>query len=183
MGRANDAHGDGLAHAKRIADREGIIADLHLVGIADRDGGEIPGIDLDHGNIRLVVLSDHASLELAAVGEDHFQIRGVIDYMVVGQDVAFRAHNHAGTETLGTLLIGNIELAAKLVAEELAEQRIHCPAVLFSPVVFTTLDDLMLTTVGTTTFTTGAKPVRLGPSLRSANFRVAAPLACALFWA
>ena len=85
--------------------------------------------------------------------------------MVVGQDVALRAHNHARTEALGTLLIGNIRklIAAELVAEKLAE-RIELALILSvtrSP-VFTTLDDLMLTTVGTTAFTTGAKPVRLG---------------------
>src|ERR1022692_3619812 len=42
--------------------------------------------------------------------------------------------------------------------------------------VLTTLEDEMLTTAGKTFLTTGANPVRLGPSLASASFTVAGGL-------
>jgi hypothetical protein len=49
------------------------------------------------------------------------------------------------------------------------------------------MDDLMLTTVGTTAFTTGAKPVRLGAAFPSVNLKVAGGFAVvpefAPFWA
>ena len=41
----------------------------------------------------------------------------------------------------------------------------------------------MLTTVGTTAFTTGAKPVRLGVTFGSVNLKVAGGFACEPFWA
>ncbi len=39
--RADDAHGHGLADAKRIADGEHDIADVRLVGLPESDGGQI----------------------------------------------------------------------------------------------------------------------------------------------
>ncbi len=50
---ADDAHGDGLADAEGVADGEHIVADLHLVGIADGDGVKVAGVDLHNSDIGL----------------------------------------------------------------------------------------------------------------------------------
>jgi len=91
--------------------------------------------------------------------------------MVIGQDVAIRAHYHARTETGGAfrarlLLLGYAateELAKKWIVEEALAT--------FLTLVLYNLDEEMFTTAGMARFTMGAKVV-MGPvSLREVSAR------------
>ncbi len=64
---ANDSHCDGLTDAKRITDRQGIIAHLHLGGISNGNGGESASFDFQDGNVRLRIGSHDLGLQLAFV--------------------------------------------------------------------------------------------------------------------
>ena len=67
-GGADDAHGDALADAERIADGQGVVADLDFRGVADGDGGQIAGVDLHDRKIALGVGSDDFGFVLALIG-------------------------------------------------------------------------------------------------------------------
>ena len=54
-GRADDAHGRRLAHAKRVANGKCIIADFELRRIAQGNCGETGGVDFEHGDVGLRV--------------------------------------------------------------------------------------------------------------------------------
>src|SRR5262249_33711085 len=131
--------------AEGIADGENVVADLYFGGIADGDVGEIVAVDLEHGDIGLGIGSHHAGFELALVAERDGYGAGSVHDVVIGQHVSFGADDHARAQALLALLAGLallriaesaalaslarlielIALVAELVAEELAEQRIH----------------------------------------------------------
>ena len=102
---ADDSHGDGLADAERIANRQSIVAHLHLGGITDGDGGEIAAFDLQHGDVRLGIGAHDLGLQLALVGERDADVRGAVDDVVVRQDVAVRADDDAGAEAVFALIV------------------------------------------------------------------------------
>jgi hypothetical protein len=95
----HDAARDGLAHTKGVADRQHLIAHLQLVGVAQREGGQTVQLDLEHGQIGVGVGADHLRAGAAAVIELHLDRVGALDHMVVGQDVAVGADDHAAAQT------------------------------------------------------------------------------------
>ena len=118
-GGADDAHGHGLADAERVADGQGHVADADVVGAADGDRRQVFQIDLQHREVGFRVAADHAGQGFTAVLERDHDLVGAAGHVVVGQDVAFRAHDHAGTEArLHALLLGRV------VAEKAAELRV-----------------------------------------------------------
>ena len=65
-------------------------------------------------------------LEFPFVMQRHGNLRGAIHHVIVGQDVAFGADDHARSESLLGALARHLELrpaAVALIAEELAEER------------------------------------------------------------
>ncbi|MNL01188.1 hypothetical protein D3C87_1216490 [compost metagenome] len=97
-GGADDAHGHGLANAERVADGQCNVADANVVGAADSDGRQGFQIDFQHREIGFRVAADDAGEGFAAIFQgDHNLIRAA-GHVIVGQNVAFRAHDHAGTE-------------------------------------------------------------------------------------
>src|ERR1019366_1732224 len=123
-GGADNSHGHGFADAEGIADRESVVADLDLGRVADHDGRQSGSVDLEDGDIGLGIGADDAGFELALVGEGHFDVRGFVDDMIVGEDVTLGADDHAGAEPLLTLFLRfALDAAAALgtIAEELAE--------------------------------------------------------------
>ena len=61
--------------------------------------------------------------EAPAVGGGDRDLAGVLDHVVVGDDEAVRAHDHAGAEARLALLLRHAQ-ARQVLAEELAEERI-----------------------------------------------------------
>src|ERR1039458_8845509 len=125
-GRADDTHGDGFAHAKGIADGQHVVAHLHLIGIANGDRIQGAGIYLEYGNVGLGICAHHAGFVFVLVVQDHGYGGGMIYHVVVGQDVAIRADDHARTQALFLLLprpAGLPTAVALITAKELAEHR------------------------------------------------------------
>lgn len=93
-GGADDAHGDRLADAERVADRQRNVADAYAVRMADGDGRQVRQVDLQYGEVGFRVAADYPSQRFPPILERHYDLLGVRRYMVVGQQIAFRAHDH-----------------------------------------------------------------------------------------
>ena len=118
-GGADDAHGHGLADAERVADGQRDVADADVVGTPDGDRRQVFQVDFQHREVSLRVAADHPRQGFPAVLERHHDLVGAAGHVVVGQDVAFRAHDHAGAEArFHALLLGRV------IAEEATELRI-----------------------------------------------------------
>ena len=118
--RADDPHGNGLPHAKRVADGEHHIAYLGALRMPERDSGDLAGqFDLDHGKICFRIGSNDMRLGLAAICQRDFDLVGSFHHMMVGKDVAVRADDHARAQA-GAVL----RLKIARVAEEKTETRV-----------------------------------------------------------
>ena len=110
-GGADNSHGHGFADAEGIADRQSVVADLDLGRVADHDGRQTGSVDLEDGNIRLGIATDDAGFELAFVGERDLDVRGFVDDMIVGENVALGADDHTRAQTLLALFAGHAAVA------------------------------------------------------------------------
>src|SRR4029077_2945 len=99
-GGADDAGGDRLADAERIANRQDDVAHFDLFTIRHLDGGQVLGVDLDHGDVGLGVAANDLGGELAAILEGILHFIGAIDDVVVGADIAVIGGNDAGADAL-----------------------------------------------------------------------------------
>ena len=61
---ADDAHGDRLADAKQVTHRRDNVANLHAVGVADRQRRKTVGLDLEQRQVARLVSADDAPLKL-----------------------------------------------------------------------------------------------------------------------
>ena len=118
-GGADDAHGHGLADTERVADGQRNVADTDVVRAADSDRRQVFQVDLEDGEVGFRVAADDAGEGFTTVLQRHDDLIGAAGNVVVGEDVAFRAHDHAGTEArFHTLLL------RRVITEEAAELRI-----------------------------------------------------------
>ena len=83
------------------------------------DRGQLLQLDLEHREVGLGIGADHARRHLARVGERDFDLVHRLDHVVVGEDVALLADDHARAQALAALRPG-----IDLLAEEVAEQRV-----------------------------------------------------------
>ena len=85
---ADDALGDRAAEAEGIADGEDDLADLHLVGVAKREGGEVLplAVDAQQGDVTFLIRAEHLR------GEDLVVIGGDRQLGDIGDDVVVRHH-------------------------------------------------------------------------------------------
>ena len=99
---AHDAGGDGerQAFAQRIADRQHPLADPGVVAVAERDGRQVLGVDLEHGHVGVGIGADDLRLELPPVEQAHGDLLGALDHVVVGQDVAVGRDDEPGAAAL-----------------------------------------------------------------------------------
>ena len=122
--RRHDAAGHGLPNAERIADRKHDVADFEAVGIGELDRSELDtlGLQLQHGKIGLLVLQDQLRRKLAPIRQRHSDLclAASRDHMIVGDDDALFAHQHAGAERVLHALARD----AEILAEQPAEKRI-----------------------------------------------------------
>src|ERR1051326_711777 len=100
-GRAHDSHRDRLAHAKGVANCQYDIADLRTRGIAKRQDRQILLIDLQNRHVGGLIGAHDLGGKFTLIVEGHFHLRGAFDDVVVGQNVAVRAHNYARAEAFG----------------------------------------------------------------------------------
>ena len=110
---ADDALGHGLADAEGIAHGEHHVADGDFAAVGERQRGQVIRLDLDERDIRLRVGADEFGDQVPSVGQRDADLGGVLDDVIVCEDVAFRGNDHAGAE--GLLLL--LEAAGTLLAE------------------------------------------------------------------
>ena len=98
----HDAGGDGLANAERVADGHGDIAHLHpvAVGHADHRQHRAFGFHLEQGQIEPGIGKHDLGLELAAIGQGDEDLISAFDHVIVGDDQAIGADDHARTQRL-----------------------------------------------------------------------------------
>lgn len=66
--RGDNAGGGGLPQTKRVAYRDGKVADAQFVGVGDGDLRQVAGVlDLQQRDVALVVAADQFSVKLASV--------------------------------------------------------------------------------------------------------------------
>ncbi|MNM93449.1 hypothetical protein D3C81_1058230 [compost metagenome] len=92
---------------------------MDVVGAADGDRRQVLQVDLQHRQVGFRVAADDPGQGFAAVLERHHDLVGTGGHVVVGQQVAFRAHDHRRTQArLPAPLLGQV------VTEEAAELRV-----------------------------------------------------------
>src|SRR3546814_17892812 len=79
-------------------------------------------LDLEDRKIGLRIRADQRRLQLVAVREDHLDIVGALDHVVVGHDEAGRIDHEAGAERID-LLIAAAAVTLEEVVEEFLEGR------------------------------------------------------------
>ncbi len=130
----DDAGGDGLGEREGAADGEHPVADLGAVGVAELDRGQrLRRVDLDDGDVGLGVDADDVGgtavlgVAVGIGGELDVDLVGLVDDVVVGDDVAARIDDEAGAEglALAAALVAVIAALAALAAEEAVEEVLH----------------------------------------------------------
>ncbi len=123
--RRDDAGGGGAAEAEGIADRDDPVADAGAVGVAERDRRQrLLRLDLEQGEVGLGVATGELGLEAGAVMERDHDLVGLVDHVVVGDDVTLRVDHEART---GRVHLARRAFAAAghLPAEEALEELAH----------------------------------------------------------
>jgi hypothetical protein len=112
--RRDDAAGDRLADAERVADSEHQIAHLQpaRVGELQRRQALALGVDAQHGKVRLRILHHQLRREFAAVVQRHAEFLTLLDDVEIGDDHAIRAHDHARAERVVDLLAARLGVVA-----------------------------------------------------------------------
>src|SRR5690606_871717 len=101
--RADDAVSDGVIHAERRTDGDHPLAGLEPGRVADLDYGEVAGLDLEQGDVGLLVRADDPGVELASIRKPHRYLVGVTHHMVVGEHITIRGNDEtrSGRATFG----------------------------------------------------------------------------------
>ena len=91
----DDTDGQRFGQAEGVADGDDPFADLQFVRVAQIHGGQaLCIVDLQYGHIGLAVGADQFdTLKLTAVAQDDMNFIGIVDNVVVGQDVTVLADN------------------------------------------------------------------------------------------
>ena len=90
--------GHGLFQSERAADGHNPVADLQIFRIAKVQGVEIRGLfDLEQGQIGLGVPSDNLTFILIAVTEFDFNLVGLFNHVIIGQDISVTADDKPRT--------------------------------------------------------------------------------------
>src|SRR5215472_13816317 len=124
----DDSGGDGLREGEGAADGFDVVAHLRHVAVAQLDGGQGGiGVDLDDGEVGGLVDADDARraaevLGVGVGGELDVDLVGLVDDVVVGDDVALGVDDETGAEGLADLVIAVIALVGDLAAEEAVEE-------------------------------------------------------------
>src|SRR5262249_38263010 len=96
---ADDTRGDRMLEAEWVADGHHPFADAQLIGVAEGYSAEIGDVvDLDDGDIRLRVTAHDLRLVLLFILELDDDFVGVLDDVVVGEDVAVAIDDEAGAQ-------------------------------------------------------------------------------------
>jgi len=95
--------GRGLTHAERVADRQHHIAHAHRRFGIEGDRRQVPQADLQHRQVAFGVRADQFRGGPAPVAQAYLDRVGGLDHVVVGEDRAVGAHDHARAQAGGGL--------------------------------------------------------------------------------
>ena len=114
---ADDAGGDGAAElgAQRGTDGEDPLTEAELVAVAERDGRQVLRVNLDDGDVRSRVGAHDGGLILGIVVQGDVDRGSAGDDVVVRDDVAVRADDHAGA---AAFLLPGLGLAVAIAEAE-----------------------------------------------------------------
>ena len=102
--RRHDAGRHGAAQAERVADRHHRLADAHLAGVSEGDERQrLVALDLDQGEVGLLVAAHHLGRQLAAVRQGDGDRVGFAGDVEVGDDPAVGVDDEARADGLGLL--------------------------------------------------------------------------------
>jgi len=94
----DNAAGHGPAEAEGVADGIDALADDEVGGVGEDGGLEVGNIvDLEEGEVVVAVDVDDGGFVLAAVGEGDLDGLGVVDDVIVGEDVALLVEDEAAS--------------------------------------------------------------------------------------
>ena len=96
---ADNAAGNGLPHAKRVANGQNLITHLHGIGVAQHNDGQPVEPDFQHRQIGVGIGANHLGDGLAAIIQHHFDFVRTFNNVVIGQDVTTAADDHATSQT------------------------------------------------------------------------------------
>ena len=123
---ADHAHGGGFADAEGVADGQHDVADFDALAVGKGDGRQAAGIHLEHGEVGLWVIAQHLGSEGASVVKCHLHLVGVLDHVMIGEDVAVRGDDHAAGGAvfagLGQLAVAAVALIKQASGVETAER-------------------------------------------------------------
>ena len=106
---ADDAAGDReLEVAEGAAKGKHGLAGFQLGRVSPDDGGKVGCVHLEHGKIGELVDADDLRVQDAAIIQRHLDLRGAIDHMVVGDDVAVRRDDDAASHAMLDLRLGGL---------------------------------------------------------------------------
>jgi hypothetical protein len=95
--RGNDPRGRRLSKTEGIADGDDEVADLQRIGIAEAHIGEIPGIDLEHGDIGARIRADQLRGKPPVVLQRYQHLARILHDVCVGHHVpVLRVHDDSG---------------------------------------------------------------------------------------
>ncbi len=127
---ADDPRRDGVLHAEGIADGQDPFSDLDLGRVAELGEGGGLGFDLDQGDVGLGVGPDDLGRIFVSLDGEDLDLLGVLDDVVVGQDVAVGADEearslHGRLEFLGPLARAAEEALPEVVAGHVVRHAHH----------------------------------------------------------
>src|SRR6185437_16289997 len=113
----------GVVEAVRRTDRNHPLPDLTLTRIPNLHGRQAACVDLQHGDVGLLVGTDHLRLELTLVGELHGDDIRAVHHVRIGQNIAVRTDDKSRAQA-GARLIRRISAvtAAALHSRHAAEE-------------------------------------------------------------
>jgi hypothetical protein len=117
--RADDARGDRLADAERIADRQHDVTDARLIGLPEENRRQLRHVNLEHRQIGFRIGADHARLGPARIRERDLDLVCRLHHMAVREDVTLFAHDDPGPEIRAPARLG-----IEALTEEMAEHRV-----------------------------------------------------------
>ena len=96
---------DGVIQSKWAADREHPITDLYRLGIAHLRNRQVTaGLDSNHRKICFLVAADDFGLILRLVFQADCDLRGLIDHVMIRQNIARPIDDESGAETAYLLI-------------------------------------------------------------------------------
>jgi len=117
--RADDARRHRVIEAEGIADGHDPFADLEPVGVTEADHGEIVSrVDLDHGDIGLLIAANHFGVVALSVRQGHGDFLRAVDDVAIGENRAVAIDDESRADA-GEPLLPARQPSAKEPAPEL----------------------------------------------------------------